>query len=83
MYVMSPFTSLLVLEDEKMYEQFKVDRGRKDHWAMYPAPPQIPVVTEWGNAAPPASAPPAGSQPTTSVTISRAKAAIRFMSIFS
>src|SRR5262249_48914783 len=38
MYVMTPFTSLLVLENEDMYTQFKVDRGRKDHWAMYPAP---------------------------------------------
>ena len=36
MYVMTPFTSLLVLENEEMYQQFKVDRGRKDHWAMYP-----------------------------------------------
>ena len=46
MYVMSPFTSLLVLETEAMYEQFKVDRGRKDHWAMYGAPAQIPFVAE-------------------------------------
>ena len=46
MYVMSPFTSLLVLEDEAMYEQFKVDRGRKDHWALYPAPAEIKVVTD-------------------------------------
>ncbi len=46
MYVMSPFTSLLVLETEAMYEQFKVDRGRKDHWAMYPAPAEIPVVAD-------------------------------------
>ena len=46
MYVMSPFTSLLVLETEQMYEQFKVDRGRKDHWAMYPCPDRIPVVHE-------------------------------------
>ncbi len=29
-----------------MYEQFKVDRGRKDHWAMYPCPAKIPVVYE-------------------------------------
>src|SRR5262249_41077633 len=28
MYVMTPFTSLLVLENEAMYQQFKVDRGR-------------------------------------------------------
>ncbi len=46
MYVMSPFTSLLVLESEAQYEQFKVDRGRKDHWAIYPAPAKIPVVYE-------------------------------------
>ncbi|KPK78876.1 MAG: hypothetical protein AMJ81_14645, partial [Phycisphaerae bacterium SM23_33] len=46
MYVMSPFTSLLVLENEQMYQQYKVDRGRKDHWALYPAPNQIPVVHE-------------------------------------
>src|SRR5262245_28221868 len=44
MYVMTPFTSLLVLENEQMYRDFKVDRGRKDHWAMYPCPPKIPVV---------------------------------------
>jgi ferric-dicitrate binding protein FerR (iron transport regulator)/tetratricopeptide (TPR) repeat protein len=46
MYVMSPFTSLLVLENEQMYVQFGVDRGRKDHWAMYACPPEIPVVFE-------------------------------------
>jgi hypothetical protein len=46
MYVMSPFTSLLVLENDAMYAQYKVDRGRKDHWAMYPCPPRIPVVYE-------------------------------------
>jgi predicted Zn-dependent protease len=46
MYVMSPFTSLLVLENEQMYVQFNVDRGRKDHWAMYDCPPEIPVVYE-------------------------------------
>lgn len=44
MYVMTPFTSLLVLENEQMYKDFKVDRGRKDHWALYPCPPKIPVV---------------------------------------
>jgi predicted Zn-dependent protease len=46
MYVMSPFTSLLVLESDDQYKQFKVDRGRKDHWAMYPAPAKIKVVVE-------------------------------------
>lgn len=48
MYVMSPFTSLLVLEDDAMYEQFNVDRGRKDHWALYPAPATIQVAKEQG-----------------------------------
>ncbi|MBW3540110.1 MAG: FecR domain-containing protein [Planctomycetes bacterium] len=46
MYVMSPYTSLLVLESEEMYQQYGVDRGRKDHWALYPAPDRIPVVYE-------------------------------------
>jgi tetratricopeptide (TPR) repeat protein len=46
MYVMTPYTSLLVLENDDMYTQFKVDRGRKDHWALYPAPAKIPVVVE-------------------------------------
>src|SRR5262249_5183270 len=46
MYVMTPFTSLLVLESEEMYAQFKVDRGRKDHWAPYPCPGRIKVVYE-------------------------------------
>jgi len=57
MYVMSPFTSLLVLENEQMYEQFKVDRGRKDHWAMYGAPEKIEVVNE-----PDASSPAGGAR---------------------
>ena len=46
MYVMSPFTSLLVLENEKMYREYNVDRGRKDHWALYPCPETISVVPE-------------------------------------
>ncbi|MBL7132742.1 MAG: FecR domain-containing protein [Phycisphaerae bacterium] len=46
MYVMSPFTSLLVLENEAMYKRYKVDRGRKDHWALYRCPEKIPVVHE-------------------------------------
>jgi tetratricopeptide (TPR) repeat protein len=46
MVVLTPFTSLLVLENEDMYEQYKVDRGRKDHWALYPCPAKIPVVSE-------------------------------------
>ena len=46
MYVMSPFTSLLVLENEEMYKQYNIDRGRKDHWALYGAPAEIQVVHE-------------------------------------
>ena len=46
MYVMSPFTSLLVLENEAMYKKYKVDRGRKDHWALYQCPKEIKVVHE-------------------------------------
>jgi tetratricopeptide (TPR) repeat protein len=46
LHVMSPYTSLLVLENEAMYERFKVDRGRKDHWAAYNCPEKIPVVYE-------------------------------------
>jgi tetratricopeptide (TPR) repeat protein len=42
-YVMTPFTSLLVLENDAMYQQYGIDRGRKDHWAMYACPDTIPV----------------------------------------
>ena len=45
-YVMSPFTSLLVLENEAMYAQYNINRDRKDHWALYPCPETIPVVRE-------------------------------------
>lgn len=50
-YVVTPYTSLIVLENEAMYEEFNVERGRKDHWALYPAPKAIKVVREpidWG-----------------------------------
>ena len=46
LYVMSPFTSLLVLENDAMYSQFNIDRGRQDHWARYEAPAQVPVVKD-------------------------------------
>ena len=46
MYVMTPYTSLLVLENEQMYQQYGVDRGRNDHWAMYECPERIAIVTE-------------------------------------
>jgi ferric-dicitrate binding protein FerR (iron transport regulator) len=46
-YVMTPYTSLLVLETDADYERFHVDRGRKDHWALYQLPQRVPVVAEW------------------------------------
>ena len=46
MYVMTPYTSLLVLENEDQYVQYRVDRGRKDHWALYPLAEKIPVIVE-------------------------------------
>ncbi len=46
LYAMSPYTSLLVLENEAMYQRFNVDRGRKDHWAPYDCPERIPVFYE-------------------------------------
>ncbi len=50
-YIMTPFTSLIVLENEAMYREYHVERGRKDQWALYPAPAKIPVMQEpmdWG-----------------------------------
>src|SRR5207253_10642083 len=46
MYVMTPYTSLLVLENPQMYRQYNVDTGRKDQWAVYACPAKIPVVQE-------------------------------------
>jgi ferric-dicitrate binding protein FerR (iron transport regulator) len=46
MYVITPFTSLLVLENEDQYTQYRVDRGRKDHWALYSLPEKVSVVIE-------------------------------------
>ena len=61
-YVVTPHTSLIVLENDDMYKEYKVERGRKDHWALYPAPKKIDVVKEpidwarWGWSAPGADA---------------------------
>ncbi|MFT4546304.1 MAG: hypothetical protein ACI8XO_000552 [Verrucomicrobiales bacterium] len=44
--VATPFTSLIVLENDAMYKEYKVEKGRKDHWAAYPASDEIPVVHE-------------------------------------
>jgi anti-sigma factor RsiW len=82
MYVMTPFTSLLVLENEAMYKQFNVDRGRKDHWAMYDCPPKIPTVYEpqgaqgqvwwnqrWGNQPTPSQQKPSADQVMQSILV--------------
>ena len=46
LFVMSPYTSLLVLENDDMIAQYRVDGGRKDHWAKYAAPERIEIVVE-------------------------------------
>ncbi|HEX5269451.1 MAG TPA: VIT and VWA domain-containing protein, partial [Gemmataceae bacterium] len=64
MYVMTPFTSLLVLENEQMYRDNRVDRGRKDHWATYPCPDTIQVVYEPDENSPTDPNHPADQKPT-------------------
>jgi tetratricopeptide (TPR) repeat protein len=64
MYVMTPFTSLLVLENEQMYRENKVDRGRKDHWAIYDCPEMIKVVYEPDENSPTGARQPEDQKPT-------------------
>jgi tetratricopeptide (TPR) repeat protein len=45
-FLVTPTTSLLVLENEKMYRDFDVHRPPADAWASYPAPDRIEVVRE-------------------------------------
>ena len=45
-FLVTPFTSLLVLENEAMYRQFKVRRPDAAGWAHYAAPAEIKVVHE-------------------------------------
>jgi len=45
-FLMTPYTSLLVLENDKMYKQYKVKRDRKLGWAAYKVPQKIKVVRE-------------------------------------
>ncbi len=62
-FIATPFTSLLVLETDEMYTQFGVERGRKDRFALYPAPERVAVATEPAPGGVPVAAPsaPAGS----------------------
>ncbi len=45
-FLVTPFTSLLVLENEAMYRQFKVRRPDATGWAHYKSPAEIKVVHE-------------------------------------
>jgi Flp pilus assembly protein TadD len=46
MTLVTPFTSLLVLESDEMEKQFKVEHGRREQWAAYACPERIEVVYE-------------------------------------
>jgi len=44
-FLLSRHTSLLVLEDDKMYAQYGIRKGGGDTWAAYAMPAKIPVVS--------------------------------------
>lgn len=43
-FLLSRHTSLIVLENDKMYEQYGVTKGAGDTWSPYQVPAKIPVV---------------------------------------
>jgi hypothetical protein len=43
-FLLSRHTSLIVLENDKMYAQYNVTKGSGDTWAPYKVPAKIPVV---------------------------------------
>lgn len=45
-FLVTPFTSLLVLENDAMYASFGLERKAPTGWAVYAAPDRVPVVTE-------------------------------------
>jgi tetratricopeptide (TPR) repeat protein len=45
-FLVTPFTSLLVLENDAMYKEFGVEKKKAEGWALYDAPPTVPVVHE-------------------------------------
>jgi hypothetical protein len=45
-FLLTPFTSLLVLENDAMYKSFDVRRAATNDWARYAAPDEIKVVFE-------------------------------------
>ena len=44
-FLLSPHTSLIVLENDAMYAQYGVEKGKNLGWAAYRTPDKIPVVT--------------------------------------
>lgn len=50
-FLVTPYTSLLVLENDAMYEHYKVSRDRAPRWAEYALPATIEVVIEPGSSA--------------------------------
>ena len=45
-FLVTPHTSLLVLETDAMYKRFKVSRAARTRWAPYPAPDKVADVYE-------------------------------------
>lgn len=45
-FLMTPYTSLMVLENDAMYRQYRVSRKRAKGWAEYELPDRIEVVRE-------------------------------------
>lgn len=50
-FLVTPFTSLLVLENDAMYKEFGVEKKAASGWALYQAPQKIPVRYEPVNGA--------------------------------
>ncbi|MFO0551293.1 MAG: VIT domain-containing protein [Polyangiaceae bacterium] len=47
-FLVTPFTSLLVLENDEMYKQFGVEKRDPTGWAVYDAPKTVAVKSDWG-----------------------------------
>ncbi len=45
-FLVTPFTSLLVLENDAMYKEFGVEKKNAEGWALYAAPERIDVKVE-------------------------------------
>lgn len=51
-FLITPHTSLLVLENDAMYKEFKVTRPSAEDWAHYESPAEVRVVYEPADADP-------------------------------